>query len=228
MGKRNVLLLIFLLIVEGCVGYFISDQFLKKNVIEEYWLRATDAGDILTEDYARQKLGIEETPSSGDSGQMPALYKGGDTGTGTRVLIADAAASSCLNDNENYSAYAAIDGDTATSWQEGEDGAGEGSWLRFRLQQTYNVSYITFNLGSWRDAESYLENNRPASVNLTIGDQTWKVEFPDEQAQYRFELAEPIAADVVQLELLSVYSGSGQDDTCISEVGIYYSDINIE
>lgn len=249
MKKKYILLVIFLVFAEACVGYGISERFLKKTIKKNTWLNVSSSGQVLTVDYAREKLGISNTPASVEAaeddtagadvtendmetvapdtgGQLPKLYKGGDTGEGSLALTANAVQSSCrYQEGEDHTAYAAIDGDSATSWQAEADMAGEGSWLRFELQQEYQISYLTIMPGNWQDEDGrdyYYENNRPHMIRVTIGGQAWNLELPDEKVQYRFELVQPILADTVQIEIISVYAGTAENINCIAEIGIYY------
>lgn len=232
MGKKNILLIVFLLFAEICVAFIISYQYLTKNIIIESCLNVSSSSAVLTEDYVREKLGLSEASEIGTDGtdagetQLPQLYKGGDSGDGTRVAVAEATESSSIfQEGKDNTAYAAIDGDLRTSWQEGSDGPGEGEWISFRLQEVYAVRYLTFYLGNWNDENGqdyYSENNRPAKLRLTLGDHSWDLEFPDEKIQYRLELASPVETDQIRVEILSVYEGTRWDEACIADIGIYY------
>lgn len=255
MNKNYILLVIFLVLVEACVGYGISERFLKKTIKMNTWLNVSEAAQILTEDYAREKLGLSNTTASVDAGEddtgdipeedsgadapeddtgastsdsygeLPKLYRGGYTGEGSLALTADAEESSFLSrEGKDHTAYEAIDGDAVTSWQAEIDAAGEGAWLRFELQQEYPISYLTIMPGNWQDEDGrdyYHENSRPHKMRVTVGAQAWNLEFPDEKVQYRLELAQPIQTDMVQIEIISVYTGTAENITCVAEIGIY-------
>ena len=230
MTKKNVLLIIFLLFVEACMGYGISKQFLRKNLIVENWLNAASSGEILGEDYARMKLNELEPSGAGMSDEnvqteSQAAAAPEEEREEVKVQVARATESSHIEqEGKDNTAYAAIDGDVTTSWQEGVSGAGEGSWIRFELQQEYEITFMTFNLGNWNDEKDYYNgNNRPKELLVKFGDgnDTYELPFPDEKQQFQFDLETPIRTNVVEIEIQSVYPGDSWDDTCIAEVGIY-------
>ncbi len=140
----------------------------------------------------------------------------------SRVGVSQAAASSTVvQEGYDNSAAMVVDGDTVTSWQEGVDGDGLGEVLQFELDREYDVKYMTFNLGNWRDPERYAMNNRPQTMTIWLDDLSFQVTFPDGQTEFCIEFSSDCPASVIYLRIDSVYQGTEWDDTCISEVGIY-------
>lgn len=139
-----------------------------------------------------------------------------------KVSIKSAEASSTI-DQEGYnnSIQMTYDGDEKTSWQEGADGDGLGEVLHYTLSQEYDVRYITFKMGNWRDQNNYDVNNRPKGITVWFGDQSYQVTIPDGKTEYCLELSGDITCSEIYIRIDSVYSGSEYDDTCISEIGIY-------
>lgn len=124
-------------------------------------------------------------------------------------------------DSDANDAWAAMDGRTETSWQEGVDGDGIGQELVYSFSGEVKVKYLTFCLGNWRSADYAEGNNRPKKIKVTVGELEFEVEFPKEQQEYWLELSSPVPANEVSFEIESVYKGTKWDDTCIAELGIY-------
>ncbi|MCD8105065.1 MAG: discoidin domain-containing protein [Lachnospiraceae bacterium] len=144
------------------------------------------------------------------------------TVSGAKVAITSASESSVV-EQEGYSntAYEAYDGDLTTSWQEGVDGAGEGSWLSYTFDGTCQVTSIVFYLGVWREAEGkdyYHNNHRPKQIEISMGGQTWTAEFTDEKIAHVVSFSSPVEASEVTFTILSVYGSEYYDDTGIAEI----------
>jgi cytoskeletal protein RodZ len=139
-----------------------------------------------------------------------------------RAEVSQAAASSTVT-QEGYdnSVYMALDGDPVTSWQEGVDGDGIGEVLQIGLEREYEIKYMTFRLGNWRDAQRYSMNNRPKTMTVWLDDLSFQVTFPDGQTEQCLEFSSPCPASEIYIRIDSVYQGTEWDDTCISEIGIY-------
>ena len=253
MTKKNTLLIIFLLFIEACAGYGISKHFLRKNLVMQNWLNASSFDKVLGEDYAREKLKeLDGTVASADGqdvlfdaqeGQAEGQNAQPDNQGGqiiqpqtqteapaqpreeVKVRVAKATESShIVQEGKDNTAYAAIDGKEDTSWQEGVDGAGEGSWLQFDLDKEYDITRFTFKLGNWNDAKDYYNgNNRPEKllISFSEGNDVYELSFEDKKQHFSYELDTPIRTDVVRIEIESVYEGDSWDDTCIAEIGIY-------
>ncbi len=145
-----------------------------------------------------------------------------DTSGYSVVKIKSGAASSVVEqDGYDNGAMVAVDGDETTSWQEGVDGNGEGEYVYYEFSQTYDVKYIKFKLGNWRDEERYDANNRPKELIIILDDVEFSVKFEDGQTEYCVELSDDIEASSIFVIIESVYEGSLWDDTCISEIEIY-------
>lgn len=129
--------------------------------------------------------------------------------------------SSIVQEGYNNKAEVAVDGQEVTSWQEGVagDGIGEGVW--FNLDKNYEIKYLSFKLGNWRDQKNYDENNRPSKLRIRIGDFSTSIEFPNSKEEFYVELSEAYSASVVDVHIEAVYEGTRWDDTCIAEIGIY-------
>lgn len=121
------------------------------------------------------------------------------------------------------SAYAAVDGDTNTSWQEGVDGDGEGEYIMLDLGQEKQVQFLEAWLGNWRSDDWYSRNNVPAQLSIQLYDADWNCQestltFPREKKKFGIELSSPVTARYICIEIVDVYPGSKYDDTCIAEI----------
>lgn len=119
-------------------------------------------------------------------------------------------------------AKAAMDGDDTTSWQESVEGAGIGQQVWYQLDRQYDIRYLSFKLGNWRNDRYFYGNNRPKKLKITINDMVSVVEFPTDKQEYWVELSPAFSGSVITFTVEEVYVGTGEyDDTCIAEIGIY-------
>lgn len=122
----------------------------------------------------------------------------------------------------DYSAFSTVDGDTTTSWQEGEEGLGEGTGIRLDFEGNRKVKYLVLYLGNWRDEDLWKSNARPSALSIKVGDNlSFDVEVPDEMKPFCIELGETVDASYLSVYIKSGYAGADWNDNCISEVEIY-------
>ncbi len=172
----------------------------------------------------QEEGGSEDAADTGDI-TMAFVGEPEDFGEYYKLSVAEASASSVIRqEGTDNSASKAVDGSERTSWQEGVDGDGIGESLNLTLEKPYKVKYMSFQLGNWNSQEYYDKNNRPKEVEITVGDVTQSVTFPDGKVEYWIELSEECPASEIELVIRSVYEGSKWDDTCIAEIGIYGRD----
>mgnify|MGYP001050429749 FL=1 len=149
----------------------------------------------------------------GEPGDFEQYYK---------LSVEEASASSAISqEGVDNGADKAVDGNPRTSWQEGVDGDGIGESVHLKLSKPYMVKYMSFRLGNWNSREYYEGNNRPKELEITAGDVTQTVTFPDGQVEYWVEFSQECPASEIGVAIRSVYEGSQWDDTCIAEIGIY-------
>ncbi|MDD3279840.1 MAG: zinc-ribbon domain-containing protein [Lachnospiraceae bacterium] len=129
--------------------------------------------------------------------------------------------SAIVQEGYNNKAEVTVDGKDETSWQEGVSGDGIGERIWFNLDRPYEIKYLSFKLGNWRDENNYIVNNRPSKLKITVGDVVATVEYPDVQEEFYVALSQPYSASLVDIRIEGVYKGTQWDDTCIAEVGIY-------
>lgn len=164
----------------------------------------------------------DEETDDGEEARMSFVGKPGDFDDYYKVSVSEASASSVIfQEGTDNSAAKAVDGNEKTSWQEGVNGDGLGESLHFELEKAYNIKYISFQLGNWNSAEYFDWNNRPKELEITVGDITQTITFPDGKTQYWVEFSKEYAASDIDIVVKDVYKGSKWDDTCIAEIGIY-------
>lgn len=140
----------------------------------------------------------------------------------SKVSISSADASSTIvQEGYNNSVQMVYDGDETTSWQDGIDGEGVGEFLHFKLNRSYDIRYITFKMGNWRDQEKYDFNSRPKDITIWIDSQSFQVQIPNGKTEYCVVFSKDVSGSEVYVRIDSVYAGTEWDDTCISEMGIY-------
>jgi len=124
----------------------------------------------------------------------------------------------------SYSADLAIDGDTETAWNtEGY----KGKWIKFSFSNTEEI--VTVGIIPGYDkvlkddyGDRWVNNNRIEEATLKFSDGTEeKIFFTDERYMQYFDIIPPVSSDFLMIEINSVYPGSKDNDTCISEVEIY-------
>lgn len=114
------------------------------------------------------------------------------------------------------------DGDTATAWVEGAEGAGIGESVAFSFDDTYQVSGFLINAGYQKSEDLYMKNARPESVRVTCPDGRSKVYVLDDIfGMQNVEFEEPIITGEITLVIESIYPGSKYEDTAISELALY-------
>lgn len=138
----------------------------------------------------------------------------------TKVGVSSANASSTIRQSTTSNdAMLMFDGSDKTSWQEGVSGYGEGETVDIYFDGTYELHYIAFKLGNWRNDKYYYGNAKPKTITLDFGTATAQVTFPDTDRITQYvELSTPVSTDHMQLRIDAVYPGTKWADTCINEI----------
>lgn len=186
-----------------------------------------------TEKWREQEAETRKSTGNGQTGEKDLAEDGGeirmsfvsepdDFGDYYKLPVKDASASSVITqEGTDNSAVKAMDGNERTSWQEGAAGDGIGESIHFVLESPYNIKYMSFQLGNWNSWEYYDGNNRPKELEITAGDVTQRITFPDGKTEYWVEFSRECLASEIDVVIKSVYEGSQWDDTCIAEIGVY-------
>ena len=145
-----------------------------------------------------------------------------DLGAYTKADVTMSTESSYIDDPKyDNSAKAMYDGLNYTAWQENVGGSGAGESAVLSLDRRYNVRAVVFKLGNWTDERNYQENNRPKTMTIQIGNESFNVEFTDEMKEQVVQFTKDVPGSEVVLVLGDVYKGTVYDDTCIAEVEFY-------
>ncbi len=141
-------------------------------------------------------------------------------GAARSVPIISARASSALPPRSATGPERAVDGDTATAWNEAAPGDGTGEWLELELGAPVPVARLLIWNGWQRDDAIYADNNRVQMLRIRAGGRAYTVRLLDRQGPLAVNLPEPVRTRRVRLQVRSVYEGERYDDATISEVQI--------
>lgn len=180
--------------------------------------------ETLEREYTQKLEDRTETePTAADTGNIRLLSEEADLSRYTKLQPASAQADSQKqSEEEDYSGSRLIDGDPATSWQEGEEGTGEGKGVILTLDGSHQIRYLALYLGNWKSDELWNYNARPQSLAVQVGEGEEEVlEFPDEKKVFYLALQEPVEASEIKIRIQSSYEGERWEDNCISEIEVY-------
>ena len=180
--------------------------------------------ETLEREYTQKLEDRTETePTAADTGNIRLLSEEADLSQYTKLQPASAQADSQKqSEEEDYSGSRLIDGDPATSWQEGEEGTGEGKGVTLTLDGSHQIRYLVLYLGNWKSDELWNYNARPQSLAVQVGEGEEEVlEFPDEKKVFYLALQEPVETSEIKIRIQSSYEGERWEDNCISEIEVY-------
>ena len=186
-------------------------------------IRRMNQLDALEKEYDQRIEESETETSSADTGNIQLLVEEPDLSQNTKLQPVSAQADSQKqSEEEDYSGSSLIDGDQATSWQEGEEGTGEGKGATLTLDGSHQIRYLVLYLGNWKSDELWSYNARPQSLAIQVGENDEEIlEFPDEKQVFYLALQEPVEASEVKIRIQSSYEGERWEDNCISEIEVY-------
>jgi hypothetical protein len=146
--------------------------------------------------------------------------------------------------NYIYRAGNTIDNDPETAWVEGADGSGISEKILFTVVPVYGKeagSYLVEKIGIingfCKNRSLFFKNNRVKKIRLVWYAYYWEVleetednviahekiiELKDTMQMQYIEFDKPVRMYQFLLEILEVYKGSVYDDTCLSEVKVFY------
>ena len=186
-------------------------------------IRRMNQLDALEQEYDQKIEESETETSSADTGNIRLLVEEPDFSQNTKLQPVSAQSDSQnQSEEEDYSGSSLIDGDQATSWQEGEEGTGEGKGATLTLDGSHQIRYLVLYLGNWKSDELWSYNARPQSLAIQVGENDEEIlEFPDEKQVFYLALQEPVEASEVKIRIQSSYEGERWEDNCISEIEVY-------
>ena len=186
-------------------------------------IRRMNQLDTLEKEYDQKIEESETETSSAETGKIRLLEEEPDLSQNTKLQPASAQADSQKqSEEEDYSGSRLIDGDQTTSWQEGEEGTGEGKGVTISLDGSHPVRYLVLYLGNWKSDELWRYNARPQSLAIQVGEAEEEIlEFPNEKKVFYLALQEPVEASEIKIRIQSSYEGERWEDNCISEIEVY-------
>ncbi len=186
-------------------------------------IRRMNQLDTLEKEYDQKIEESETETSSAETGKIRLLEEEPDLSQNTKLQPASAQADSQKqSEEEDYSGSRLIDGDQTTSWQEGEEGTGEGKGVTISLDGSHPVRYLALYLGNWKSDELWRYNARPQSLAIQVGEAEEEIlEFPNEKKVFYLALQEPVEASEIKIRIQSSYEGERWEDNCISEIEVY-------
>lgn len=141
-----------------------------------------------------------------------------------RVKVAAVTASSSYpsDENANYEPKNLTDGKSGTSWVEGDQGGGLGSWVELDLGGSKTVKRIQVWGGMWYSSEYWARGNRPKALEVKFSDGTvTELAMSDTQAVQVLDLPKAVSTTNIRFKVKSVYNGSTWQDTAISEIQVF-------
>ena len=164
------------------------------------------------------------TAGNNESGNNTSPYAVNNKDSNTERNLLMAEASSFLDKDGDITYYPdnVMDDDISTAWVEGEDGNGEGEWIRIPADSDGEISAVRIVNGYQKSEEAYYKNNRVKEAELIFDDGSSEFaaladEFNKSQV---IILSEPKNTDYILLKIKSVYEGDEWQDTCISELSV--------
>lgn len=197
----------------------------------KYAHKAADVEQQLLEE-AEQEAVIEEEPEEGMA--YPLSYY--SYGEYTKVPIANAYASSQLEDADDYYRYSALnlfDGDESTAYVEGAEGDGIGQMIDIRFgtdtdSALYPITKIEILPGYQKSDETYANNSVPTKLEFHFYNGkvvTWQMQNVNETVKSaEITLDEPILASGCTVVIKDAVTGKKYSDCCISELAFYTQD----
>ncbi|MEZ5924245.1 MAG: caspase family protein [Hyphomicrobiaceae bacterium] len=112
-----------------------------------------------------------------------------------------------------------FDGRAETAWVEGASGNGEGQLLTVTFPAARAITGLLVVNGYNKSERLYGRNSRPANVRLLFSNgEERTATLEDRMGRQTFSIDPPITAEVISVEIVSVYPGSKYTDTAISEL----------
>ncbi len=127
--------------------------------------------------------------------------------------------------SDTYKAENLTDGNNATAWAEGTDGAGIGEWIKFSFDVPRKIKAIKILAGYAKTEGVYLNNNRVKKLKVIFSDGEPQIaELKDVNDFQRIIIDRDRPTKFVKLEILEVFKGQKFDDTCISEIDFEFKE----
>jgi hypothetical protein len=127
--------------------------------------------------------------------------------------------------SDAYKAENMTDGNNATAWAEGADGAGIGEWIKFGFDTPKKIKAIKILAGYAKTETVYFNNNRVKEMKVIFSDgEAQTANLTDSKDFQRIVIDRDRPTQFVKLEIRDVYRGRKFDDTCISEIDFEFKE----
>jgi hypothetical protein len=127
--------------------------------------------------------------------------------------------------SDAYKAENMTDGNIATAWAEGAEGAGIGEWIKFGFDTPKKIKAIKILAGYAKTETVYFNNNRVKEMKVIFSDgEAQTANLTDSKDFQRILIDRDRPTQFVKLEIRDVYHGRKFDDTCISEIDFEFKE----
>ena len=182
-----------------------------------YWEDGKTAKEISADTIAN--VVTETTAAETPSQTSPATYPvtGFTSASATSILPSQSSGDNVFT----YGPENVIDNDPNTCWTEGAQGAGIGEKIILSSDTEQTISGLYINNGYCKSSEAFYNNNRPKEIKIIFDDGRYmtaefKDGYPYRKAEVNF--GESVTTKTVTIEIVDVYMGADQKDTCISDI----------
>lgn len=168
-----------------------------------------------------------EAPPSPEAVVITEKKKVDDIRAGCQRLTTDkvteaSASSTIQQDKVTNPPINILDDDSMSNWQEGVEGEGIGENTYFKFDREYPMEALTLRLGNWKTERYFYGNNRPKTLKIEAGGQTFMTSFPDKWEEFAVQFTSPIQTDDLKITIEEVYKGGEWDDTVITDICFWY------
>jgi len=191
-------------------------------------LRQTDLPSAVSFEPATPPATLTPTLSPASPGESAAA-SGGESAapsaaTAVALMMTGATASSVVGDRPMFAPGMVVDGDLATSWQEGADDEA-GQWIEVTFEPA-RLDYVVVYSGYQLSHDAFLANRRPKDVTVSVdGAAPQAFLLADTEQPQRIDVGDVPGASRVRITIVSTYDpqatdypGSPFDDMAISEI----------
>lgn len=113
----------------------------------------------------------------------------------------------------------ASDGKLSTSWVEGEEGSGLGSWVKLHVPSGTKIEGVKVWAGLWASYDYWTRAARPKQLEFKFSDGTTEtMDLADKMEAQELIFAKAHDATDVRVRIKAIYNGTTWFDSAISEI----------
>lgn len=187
--------------------------------------------------FTKESKEPENVPDTTETEQKDVLQKA----VLKKISVKSSKATSSLTGKSSgikYTSKYTIDGKLDTCWQEGEKGDGLGESITYKFDGSHSLSKIKIWNGRSESKDKFIENNRIKELEIICyksKEEVFKKTLTISDKYTTKGITQSLAdddklidCDQVKIKIVSVYSGSKYDDTCLTDIKFYEAVINKE